>query len=181
VLAESALICGKPERIDQLLFMSESSAQNIQGAVFCLRSTARVQALKTEWWDQPLEDVAVLLDKLTSEPYSARFASRYQFGEQFPLREITHDKMALPNLAYNAQCLHDLAELFRCSLAELERLNPDLVQHAPVVYIPDAGFRDITDHQGTCHLRAEDGRHGRAGPVGHHQASGAGEAGEEGR
>lgn len=139
-LTESALICGEPGKTNRLLDMAEKSAQNINDAVFCLRSTARVQALKNNWWSGSVGNMAELVNLLAKEPGNVRFASQFQLGEQFSLRKDTYDKVSLPYLAYNAQSLVDVAELFRCSLSDLERLNPDFSPGMTVVHVPDTAF-----------------------------------------
>jgi hypothetical protein len=137
-MAESALICGKPELSKDLLYGAEVAAQNIQDAVFCLRSTARVQALKTTWWTHPLENLDDAIETLATDLENARFASHFVRGQTFHLREDTEEKVALPPLAYSAQSLDEIGLLFRCSRAELERLNPDLSPENAVVRVPDA-------------------------------------------
>lgn len=125
-LAESIRICrGSPSDIAAALDAARSSAHNITDPTFCVRTTARMQALVERYWQKPLGfAVAPHVDMLSSAPtISASFAAIHRIGQPFEERRADD----LPGWVRDARTLEQLADIFGFPLADFQHLNPAIM------------------------------------------------------
>jgi hypothetical protein len=127
-LAESILVAraGNDTDVPQALNAAREAAHNIQDALLCARTTARVNAMGARWWPLPSGalPLAKVARRLRQNPASAEFAAVHVVGEGFP--ERSGAVKPLPRSLLGATRLSDLAEAYARPLAELLRLNPTL-------------------------------------------------------
>ena len=152
-LAESIRICRPTaaDKIEQALNEAIAAAQNIQEEVFCLRSTARVNAFVERWWHPaaPFDPVDAAR-RLVDEPDHADFAACHIVRRRFDQRAQGSDNLPLREDVFAADTLAALATLYQRPLAEFERLNrhlwltPQSVLAAETrVNVPDPEFAPL--------------------------------------
>ncbi|MGW3352854.1 hypothetical protein ACWDA3_57000 [Nonomuraea rubra] len=143
-LAETAslVLPAHPEVIEDQLDRAETAAHNIQDPTFCVRTTARVRAMR-EWWRPGATKVSAMAGWLLNSPERPEFAALHVVGEPYPRR--MPGGVPLPDEAVRAGTLASLAVLYRRPVEEFVRLNPghDLNQDLPegtTVRVPDPGL-----------------------------------------
>jgi hypothetical protein len=131
---------------------ARTSAHNIQDAVFCARTTARVQALAERWWGSPpvgafnVEDAAGRLARDASGP---EFAALHVIGQQYNDRD-PGATIPLPSELLTAATPKQLAAVYERPLEEFYRLNSDRplrrddrLPPGTQVNVPDPGFAPL--------------------------------------
>lgn len=130
-LAETLRICGLewvPFRsgitlLAQALGEAHSSAHNIREASFCVRTTARFNAMKLRWWWPEGFDVARAAKDLLNDPNGRQFAPLHVPGERYLHRVGS----GLSHEVLHACSLPALAAVYRRPLADFQRLNPEIL------------------------------------------------------
>src|SRR5262249_38492456 len=125
------------------------SAHNIQDAVFCARTTARVDAITQRWSARAgvRFDVAGCAARLANDPSTPEFATDHVIGQRY-LRRNPETTIPLPRQLLEAATLTELAAVYQRPLADFQRLNDDLPADAqlpptPPVNVPDPGFPPV--------------------------------------
>ncbi len=149
-LAEELSLC-KAEAGHVLLVVEDarSAAHNIQDATFCALSTARVNAMRKNWWEKPIVDLPGLIDRFSKDPRSAEFASLHRVGETYEYRPELSG-LPLPEWLRLADTLRELSQVYELPLSEFQRLNPEYAanpdQTLPAgseVSVPDPNFTPL--------------------------------------
>ena len=133
----------------QALAAARASAHNIQDATFCVRSTARVQALRQRWWEGPavaMSGAAEAAGRLAEDASTPEFAALHVIGEKYEDRS-RDTSMPLPAEVFALDTLAQLASAFQRPLDDFQRLNGDrhweagqaIAQGTPV-NVPDPGL-----------------------------------------
>lgn len=146
-LAEASRVCepANANRVDELFRQALVAAHRIQDGVFCARSTARVNAMRMHWWEQPFE-LQAAIDRLCAEPADPRFAARHRVGEDYAHREENKPtQLKLSPELRRANTLEALAQVYQRPLPDFQRLNPQFAPGQPIppntlVNVPDPGF-----------------------------------------
>jgi hypothetical protein len=146
-LAESARICNAPVA-QQALDSALAAAHNVQDPAFCLRTTARVNALRERWWQTPIVNLGQVIERFVADPRSAEFSALHHVGETFVFREISPSSVNLPVAVRTASTLEQLATAYQVPLDELRRLNPHPPVDVPLaagesVNLPDPGLTPL--------------------------------------
>jgi hypothetical protein len=147
-LAESMMICGAPETlIDEVLDAAEESGCNITDPVFCMRTTARVQAIRSiikasrrENYD-PYPEITAFLKNPLGQPGAAV----HRVGNKYDLRDKSPKTLPLPNLCRDASSFDHLKLIYQRPYREFLRMNPDIPAKKPIidgkyVLVPDPEF-----------------------------------------
>ena len=137
---------GNANLIQRCLDAALGAAQHIQDPVFCVRTTARVEAMRRHWWPTP-KLVRETVDGLIQDPTAAQFAAVHTVGEQFlgGVRPRGADFRAWRG---DTDSLAGLADLYQRPLSEFARLNPgyhpeEQLPGQAVIAVPDPGFPAI--------------------------------------
>lgn len=143
-LAETVSVAAPehPDWIQRALTAAEASAHNIQDTTFCARTTARVTAMRQQWWPTPTPPTEAI-DALVTGVSDPRFGSAHVVGERYAYRDVSG--VRLPAEMVTAHTLRELADVYQRPLPDFQRFNenhrPD--DHLPdgtVVAVPDPGF-----------------------------------------
>jgi hypothetical protein len=117
-LAETARICRvEGEAVpwstetwrDVLLRNAQASAHNIRDYRFCLRTTARINALRIRWWRPEGFDVRNSAARLAADPAAPEFSALHRIDEKYQWREIRRPDEALPSYITGARDFEALA------------------------------------------------------------------------
>jgi hypothetical protein len=148
-LAEAIHVCrqGDPREvaeIEQALEWAQRAAHNVQDPTFCARMTARVNAMRTYWWQGfNLEERARHLDDAGLLP---ELAALHRVGHEYIGRRP--DALELPPWVTSDGTFDALERLYQRPKADFIRLNggeerplkKDDVVLVPEVAVPDPGF-----------------------------------------
>jgi hypothetical protein len=135
------------QAIDRALTSALASAHNINDPTFCARTTARVNALRENWWT-PLPngvlDPRSAAQRLGKDSTTSEFAARHHVGETYGGRDIGRT-VPLSYDLIRATTLAELATVYQRPLSDFIRLNPVFDQHqslpaGTVVHVPDPGL-----------------------------------------
>jgi hypothetical protein len=150
MLAEVLHICrpGDFHRINQALTAAQNSAHNIQDAIFCARSTARVNAMRDRWWRPDSFKVESVIRRLCRDAFPPEFSALHRVGEAYESRQSDLQTSPLPDWLRQADRLSVLAEVYQRPLAEFLRLNPGWTADEPLppgceINVPDLGFATL--------------------------------------
>jgi hypothetical protein len=119
-----------------------TAAHNIRDESFCLRQTARVNAMRHRWWTPDGFDVRAAVDRLLDDPGAAEFSTVHIVGEDYRRSEGT----ALRPEVIAANTLAAIAALHHQPVEEVVRANDhrwrpaDRLDTGQLVNIPDPGF-----------------------------------------
>ena len=152
-LAESHRICRPDDTasVDAMLDAALLAARNIQDERFCAKITARVNAMRRDWWGPGSAaglDPAAVVARLTRDPGSAEFAAIHLVGEAYAGREEGPHRLPLSADLRAADTLAEIAWIYGRSPSDLLRLNPGpsagerLANDVPV-RVPDPGLAPL--------------------------------------
>ena len=150
-LAEANLIC-RPQNTAALqaaLAAALRAAHNVQEALFCAQTTARINAISRRWWNGTIASLPAVIERFTTDPFAAEFAPLYIAGEGFDQRRKGEQTLPLPPSMLAASTLARIArDIFQRPLAEFTRLNPAFGGDDPLptgteIQVPDAGFAPL--------------------------------------
>jgi len=147
-LAEAIRICHPPEADNWITWTLESAQQaahNVQEGTFCVRTTARINAMRANWWSLPSLDVRAESLALRNHPQAKRFSALHYMNHAYPGRSDPPRAFPLPPRVKDANTLTELAKAYQRGLPEFLRLNrqwaPDQVIPAGErIYVPDPGL-----------------------------------------
>ncbi|HNS02962.1 MAG TPA: NB-ARC domain-containing protein [Anaerolineae bacterium] len=139
-LAEAIRVCqpANATEIEEALRWAQSAAHNVQDPSFCARMTARVNAMRRDWWPAfPLRD---RYQRLPDAAWLPEYASLHRVGQGYDGRRP--DALPLPDWARNAHTFEALARLHQRSTEDLRRLNggEHSLHDGEEVAVPDPGF-----------------------------------------
>lgn len=151
-LAETASIAVPDDAspmIERALSAAEEAAHNIQDATFCARTTARVAAMREQWWPNPPlppDQVAQVIGRLVRDRSAPEFSAMHVIGESYAHRDpIT--RALMPEQMLTADTLDDLASVYQRPIEEFLRHNEehawapgDHLPNGTRVNVPDPGF-----------------------------------------
>jgi hypothetical protein len=134
------------------------AAQNIQDEVFCIRMTARVNALRERPWEGASADNYLVnaIQELTRNPGMSPCVPVHVVGLSYGEREVGPDKRSLSEEFSKVNTLRQLAEIYRQPLLEFLQLNPgrnadDALASGTHVFVPDRDFAPLL----AAHFSAE--------------------------
>lgn len=146
-LAEAIHVCQPmiSNALDSALDYALQAAHNVQDATFCGRVTARVNAMRLQWWG-PTFDAPKVIQWFCQEPESPEFCPVHLVGETFSYR--AGDSMELAPELRDAHTLAEIADAFHQPVTELARVNPnlppdDMLAPGTPVNLPDPGFATL--------------------------------------
>lgn len=126
-VAETVRICRPDDTpaIKKALAAAEKAAHNIQDAVFCARVSARVSAMRKNWWKLAGSRIYLpaVVERLATHPQDPKFAAVHVIGEDFSRRTDEPGKLDLPDSLKKAQTLNQLAVAYQRPLPEFQQLN----------------------------------------------------------
>ena len=142
-VAEAFHVCrkGAPDAaadIDAALESAQRAAHNVQDPTFCARMTARVHAMRKDWWQGfDLEERA---RRLAEAAHLREFAALHRVGHQYPGRRP--DALKLPPWSSDDRDLAGLERLYQRSKADFLRLNGGErpLAQGDEVSVPDPGL-----------------------------------------
>jgi hypothetical protein len=143
-LAEAIRIAAPPtkEVIVETLNHALTAAHNIQDEAFCMRQTARVNAMRERWWTRHGFDVKTAVKLLLTNPAAPEFTTTHIVRGTYQ-RSIG---AALRQEAIDSDTLDVIAELYHCDADDLVRVNghrwqpSEKLDTGQFVKIPDPGF-----------------------------------------
>jgi hypothetical protein len=159
-LADTARLCWPDDSalVQWALRKALHAAQNIQDEVFCVRMTARVNALRERPWERASASYHLVnaIQELTRNPGMSPCVPVHVVGLSYGEREVGPDKRSLPKEFSKADTLRQLAEVYRQPLSEFLQLNPGRNDDAPLasgthVFVPDRDFAPLL----AAHFAAE--------------------------
>lgn len=125
-VAEALQLCAPANTgdIHLALEMALVSAHNVQDHRFCIADTARVNAMRENWWTTGggNRGLTGIVRKLVQEPDAPEFCALHMVGENYQHRR-GHQKLPIPPAAWSANTLATLAEIHGCAVGELARSN----------------------------------------------------------
>lgn len=140
-LAEAFHIChtaNAQKQIDAALGLAQSAADNVQDPSFCARMTARVNALRHNWWQG--FDLAERVRQLAEAPHLPDFAALHRVGHTYDQRRP--GALAFEPWVRDDRSFDNLPRLYQRPKADFLRLNggerPLIAGDA--VAVPDRGF-----------------------------------------
>ncbi len=168
-LADTARLCrpGDPALAQRALDKALHAAQNIQDEVFCVRMTARVNALRERLWEGAADGyrVADAIQEFSRNPGLSPYVPVHVVGMPYGEREVGPDKRPLPGEFSSANTLRRLAEVYRQPLFEFLRLNAGRNSDDPLVggarvFVPDPDFAPLLAAHFAAEALAADGLSG---------------------
>jgi hypothetical protein len=148
-LAESVRITtpGDASAIERALNAAVTSAHNINDPTFCARTTARVNAIRENWWTllpPGVSDPRSAAQRLRKDSATSEFAARHHVGENYGGRDKERT-LPLPDSVLSATTLAQLATAYERPPWDFMRLNPglaknQLLQFGTAVNVPDPGL-----------------------------------------
>jgi hypothetical protein len=143
-LAEAIRIAAPPtnEVIVETLNHALTAAHNIQDEAFCMRQTARVNAMREQWWTRHGFDVETSVKLLLTNPAAPEFTTMHIVRGTYQ----RSGGAALRQEAIDADTLDVIAELYHCDVDDLVRVNgrrwqpSEKLDTGQFVKIPDPGF-----------------------------------------
>jgi hypothetical protein len=149
-LAEAIRICHPAEEdswIKSCLESAQQAAHNIQEGTLCVRTTARVNAMRDRWW-RPGLDVRQEIAELRNDGRSERFASLHYVGHKYEGRGDPPRSFPLPKRVRLAHTLAMLADAYQRGLPEFLRLNRSWDPEQPIpektpLHVPDPGLASL--------------------------------------
>jgi hypothetical protein len=149
-LAEAYRICqpDRPAAAMAAVEASRRSAHNIQEPTLCAMRTARANAMLERWWLSPIRDLAGVISRFITDPYTGEFAPVHLVGEQYAERAPA-ERLVIPDEMRQAATLAQIAEdVYRLPTATLCRLNPGIGPHDPLragaqVSVPERRFAPL--------------------------------------
>lgn len=149
-LAEAYRICqpDQPTAGVAALKASRRSAHNIQEPALCAMRTARANAMLERWWQPPIHNLAAVISRFVTDPYTAEFAPVHQVGEQYAERDPS-ERLTIPDTMRQAATLTQIADdVYRLPVITLRRLNPgigpdDPLQPGTQVRVPERRFAPL--------------------------------------
>ena len=150
-LAESIRICHPPEEqwwVGQSLESAQAAAHHIQEGTFCARTTARVNAMRRQWWPGSDLNVRAEIAALRADPHAVRFASLHYVNHSYQGRGDPPQSFPLPNRVRYATTLLMLADAYQRGQPEFLRLNREWEPGQPIppgtpVNVPDPGMAPL--------------------------------------
>jgi hypothetical protein len=145
-LADTVRIYHRPEEaawVERAIGFAQMAAHNIQDPTFCARITARVNAMRRNWYGEvDLDEMAQGLRETSQTP---DFAALHYVGHEYAGRKP--DSLLFPGWMKNARTLTGLARMFDRPVEAFMGLNREhgwsaskkLAQGTPV-FVPDPGF-----------------------------------------
>jgi hypothetical protein len=124
--AESAELSlpGNRAAIDAALESAQAASHRIQDYPFCLRTTAMVNAMRSRWWNQPI-DVDGLVERFVNDPLAEMFCAVHRVLEDFAFRsEPQFQSLPIPIEVLNAQTLRQIASAYQRKPETLAGVNP---------------------------------------------------------
>lgn len=164
-LAEAFHICrtaNAQKQIDAALALAQSAADNVQDPSFCARMTARVNALRQNWWQGV--DLAERVRRLAEAPYLPDFAALHRVGHSYEKRRP--GALKFEPWVRTDSSFDNLLRLYQRPKADFLRLNGGEPSLKPddAVAVPDRGFvphiaarlaAEILAHAGAAPLTAQ--------------------------
>jgi hypothetical protein len=148
-LAETVRVCGvagMPDEATQVasaLDAAQEAAHNIQDPTFCARITARVNAMRNDWYGA--FNLQRKAQRLRETPQARDYAALHFVGHEYIGRNP--DSLPLPDEMKAANTLHDLANVFDRPVSALMSMNREenwsettSLPKGTQVRIPDPGF-----------------------------------------
>lgn len=151
-LAERIQVCCPHDTafVEEALEAAHRAAHNIQDVTFCARTTARCNAMITDWWGEKFttDIIGAVIARFVDNPAAPEFATIHFVAETYPLRTTGAERLTLPPEALEANTLPKLADLYKYPLPGFHRLNPHLPKDAPLppqtpVRVPDPDFAPL--------------------------------------
>jgi hypothetical protein len=132
---------------EKALAMALQSAHNIQDATFCVRTTARVQALRADWSAPPAAfDAGGTATRLVRDPAAPAFSARHVIGQTYDDRD-PGTTVPLGDHVRDAASLRQLSAIYGRPLEDFQRSNAgapwspdDPIPAGTPVRVPDPGF-----------------------------------------
>jgi hypothetical protein len=149
-LAEAYRICqpDQPTAGVAAVKASRRSAHNIQEPVLCAMRTARANAMLEHWWQPPIHNLAAVISRFITDPYTGEFAPVHRVGEQYAERGPS-ERLTIPDAMRQAATLTQIADdVYRLPVITLRRLNPgigpdDPLQPGTQVRVPERRFAPL--------------------------------------
>lgn len=126
--AESAELSlpGNRAAIDAALESAQAASHRIQDYHFCLRTTAMVNAMRSRWWNQPI-DVKGVVERFVNDPLAEKFCAVHRVLEDFAFRsEPQFQSLPIPIEVLNAETLRQIASAYQRKPETLAGVNPGL-------------------------------------------------------
>lgn len=146
-LAEASSLWGPFDfdMIEAFLNRAVSGAHNVRDAVLCARLTARVHAMRLQWWSEDARagvGVGEVIGRFVEDPEAPEFLPLHLVGEIYGARVGA----PLPPRMLGARTLRELAEHFSRPLSDVLRKNPSFSAEEPLAFgervrVPEPGFR----------------------------------------
>lgn len=149
-LAETARVCspGNTSPAEAALRAAQEAAHNVQDATYCVRLTARCNAMRLRWCspNAPPFDIDSVIERFISRPSDPEFSAVHIVGETYQHRS-PQSALPLPPQVREASTLAELAEVYKRPLPEFPRLNKQSgwaldtpLPDGAEVNVPDTGF-----------------------------------------
>lgn len=140
-LAEAFHICrttGAATQIDAALALAQSAADNVQDPSFCARMTARVNALRQNWWQG--FDLEERVRRLAEASHLPDFAALHRVGHPYDKRRP--GALVFEPWVREDRSFDNLQRLYQRSKADFLRLNGGErpLKTDDAVAVPDRGF-----------------------------------------
>ncbi len=151
-LAESLRICAQDGvLLEQALHAGLEAAHNITDPIFCLRTTARFNAIRSRYWTPPdlALDVEQEVENFIQDTGGPLQSALHIVGDGYTHRKVAIPvSLPLPSLCYSANTLAQLAHIYQQPLAEFRRLNPgcgpdEILPVGTLVNVPDPEFAPL--------------------------------------
>ena len=100
------------------------------------------------WWPPPIHDLAAVISRFITDPYTGEFAPVHQVGEQYTERSPA-ERLTIPDAMRQAATLTQIADdVYRLPVVTLYRLNPgigpdDPLQPGAQIRVPERKFAPL--------------------------------------
>ena len=115
-LAESTQLTApaNQEWIEAALLSARAASHRIQDHLFCLQTTAMVNAIRMHWADMTNMDLEAIVERFTAAPLADEFCSVHRVFEEFEYRtkEHVHQALPIPPAVQSAATIADIAKIF---------------------------------------------------------------------